>query len=325
MKARSLLVSFLFLSFTSCSSDEETVAPPPPPPVDGIPGFPSEPPRSEIKGSPEPEKTAEKLKKKIWVLPFKEHSNPPEGLQGVMLGEPVRRSLIKAFAENSKSNFLTDGSEDNIAVELPPVDAEPKEIAKLARQAGISGFLRGEVSDLKTIYGVPSAGFFKTQRVDLTMTVNYELFDSGSGRRVAQGYETQNYGETRSDIVGKTARIPDIDKKAADLGDKMSARMVVKLAPFSERLGWTGRVLRADATRIFVNAGRKSGVQIGEVLKVVENPTDILDPISGNFVGQAPGRMKGTVKLIQYFGQDGSIAILQSGGGILTGDRVELF
>jgi hypothetical protein len=42
-------------------------------------------------------------------------------------------------------------------------------------------------------------------------------------------------------------------------------------------------------------------------------------------VGQAPGRVKGTMKLIQFFGTDASVGVLQSGGGISSGDRVELF
>jgi hypothetical protein len=84
-------------------------------------------------------------------------------------------------------------------------------------------------------------------------------------------------------------------------------------------------VLRIDGTRIYLNSGRRTGILVGDVLKVIEHPREIVDPQSGDLVGEAPGRMKGTVKVIQYFGSDGAIAVLQSGGGIFPGDQVELF
>ena len=101
--------------------------------------------------------------------------------------------------------------------------------------------------------------------------------------------------------------------------------MIARLAPFASKLGWSGRILKTEGSRIYLNSGRRTGLQVGDVLKVIESPRDIFDPQSGKFVGQAPGRVKGTLKLIQYFGIDGAVAVLQSGGGILPGDRVELY
>ncbi len=80
-----------------------------------------------------------------------------------------------------------------------------------------------------------------------------------------------------------------------------------------------------NGDRIFLNVGRISGLQIGDILKVSEEGDEIFDPQTGNYVGKAPGRLKGTLEVVSYFGQDGAISIIHSGAGFRENDRVELY
>src|SRR5690606_25714789 len=82
-----------------------------------------------------------------------------------------------------------------------------------------------------------------------------------------------------------------------------------------EKLSWEGRVAMVAGERIFVNAGRLSGLQIGDILKVTEEGEDVYDPETGRFIGTAPGRLKGTIEVVTYFGKDGAIAVIHSGSG----------
>ena len=77
--------------------------------------------------------------------------------------------------------------------------------------------------------------------------------------------------------------------------------------------------------RIYLNAGRISGIQIGDILKVTEDGEDVYDPESGSLIGRVPGRLKGTVEVVSYFGKDGAIGIVHSGSGFHENDRVELY
>jgi hypothetical protein len=77
--------------------------------------------------------------------------------------------------------------------------------------------------------------------------------------------------------------------------------------------------------RIYLNAGQMTGLQVGDTLKVLDDGEEIFDPVSNQLIGQSPGRVKGTVKVIAYFGKDGSLCVLESGGGFREGDRVELY
>ena len=106
---------------------------------------------------------------------------------------------------------------------------------------------------------------------------------------------------------------------------KAFAATVPGLVKSIEKLDWEGRVALVNGDRLYLNAGRISGIQIGDILKVTEDGEEIFDPETGAFIGLAPGRMKGTIEVVSYFGKDGAIAVIHSGSGFKENDRVELY
>ena len=267
------------------------------------------------------------LKKRIWLLRFKEHPNPPAGLRDTKVAEILFEKMNATFSREHGA-FLAQSPDEEAAMASQGLDTlgDPKFVAKSLRGSDVSGFLQGEISVLESkVLGDDDEGIVKSKIIQFTLGVDYELYDSLTGRRIAKGSEKTSVSETRSDVLGRQAAIPELDRKLSELSVGLSEKIVRKVTPFSEKLSWSGRVLRIDGGRIYVNAGRRTGINIGDVLRVVEMSKDILDPSTGNLVGAAPGRMKGTVKVIQYFGFDAAIAVLQSGGGIQPDDRVELF
>ena len=77
--------------------------------------------------------------------------------------------------------------------------------------------------------------------------------------------------------------------------------------------------------KIYLNSGRDSGLNIGDILKVITEGQDIFDPETGALIGVSKGDVKGTLEVIDYFGPDGSISILHSGGSVTEGDFVQLY
>ena len=92
-----------------------------------------------------------------------------------------------------------------------------------------------------------------------------------------------------------------------------------------EKISWEGRIATIQGERIFINAGRLTGIQLGDILRVTEEGREIYDPASGELIGKVPGRMKGTVEIISYFGKDGAIGLIHSGSGFTENDRVDLY
>jgi len=268
------------------------------------------------------------LKKRVWVLPFLESGEPvkSKGLEKVNVTEVLQKELGTSLSEDRGPFLVTD--EDIAALREMSVDSgtPAPDVARLGRGSGVVGFLRGEIVSLEQIEKTAPEGLLKNRTLELKLTISYELFDASSARRITGGNLTESYAETRSDLFGSGDRsIPEPQLRLIELAQKMGPKVLAKVAPFAEKLGWEGRVLRTDSNRVYLNAGRRTGIQVGDVLKVVEASKEIVDPSSGSFIGQAPGRMKGTLKVIQHFGLDGSVAVLQSGGGVRPGDRVELY
>jgi hypothetical protein len=52
---------------------------------------------------------------------------------------------------------------------------------------------------------------------------------------------------------------------------------------------------------------------------------DIYDPGTGALIGKTKGTLKGTLEVIDYFGSDGAICVLHSGGAVQEGDIVTLY
>ena len=52
---------------------------------------------------------------------------------------------------------------------------------------------------------------------------------------------------------------------------------------------------------------------------------EVYDPETGALIGVSKGQLKGTLEIVDYFGPDGAIAILHSGGSVLEGDFVTLY
>ena len=82
---------------------------------------------------------------------------------------------------------------------------------------------------------------------------------------------------------------------------------------------------RIIGNKIYINAGRGSGLNVSDILKVITEGQEIFDPETGALIGVSKGEVKGTLEVIDYFGPDGAIAILHSGGSVHEGDFVQLY
>ena len=101
--------------------------------------------------------------------------------------------------------------------------------------------------------------------------------------------------------------------------------MILSITKSIDKINWAGRVALVSGDRIYLNAGRLTGINIGDILRVTDDGEDIYDPNTGVLLGKAPGRMKGTLEVVSYFGKDGCITVVHSGSGFKENDKVEMY
>ena len=157
--------------------------------------------------------------------------------------------------------------------------------------------------------------------------VEIRIHDVNSGRQIYH----DNIKSTAEDNVHRFFSIDGKDKLAyrrelLRYGIKAAVRKSIpRIVKISSSLNWTGKIAKITGSKIYINAGRESGINIGDILRVMTEGDDIFDPDTGALIGKAKGQVKGTLEIIEYFSTNGSIAVLHSGGAVVEGDIVQLY
>ncbi|MCT4642702.1 MAG: hypothetical protein N4A33_10450 [Bacteriovoracaceae bacterium] len=200
-------------------------------------------------------------------------------------------------------------------------------LAKKAKVAGVNLILFGRVIDARVRQKTDEIGFVRKTDSYAITKLEVRLFDVHANKEIYTG--TMNgdirdrankfFMEQRSEKIKDRREILRYSIRVA------ARRFVPPLLGVASKLDWTGRVAKIIGQQIYINAGRASGVFVGDILKVLTIGTEVYDPESGALIGVTKGEVKGTLEVIDFIGVDGSIAILHSGGSVTEGDFVQLY
>lgn len=253
------------------------------------------------------------------------------------LDENLNRS--EKASEVAREAFLRElgRSGQFVIVSLSDFPGDPKEflkegreydLARLSRVAaplGVTAVIEGKLLDLKARKLGDAVGIFREEKALVESQVRLRVAAGRSGREIFNQTATAKE-EAVATQVGRRSRISAEDPL---LIRESTRRAYLSLLPnviqAIDKLSWEGRVAMVSGEKIYINAGRLSGIQVGDILKVSEEGTEIFDPETGRFIGTAPGRMKGTLEVISYFGKDGAVSIIHSGNGFKENDLVQLY
>ncbi len=103
--------------------------------------------------------------------------------------------------------------------------------------------------------------------------------------------------------------------------DQLSAAILKKAVDYE----WNARVLSVEDGRVRINAGRRSGLKEGDLLRVFKSTgEEIYHPATKLFVGLDLGEPKGKVRVTDFFGADAAIAKITEGSGFAPNDLIRL-
>ncbi len=185
--------------------------------------------------------------------------------------------------------------------------AEPATAAKVGRMLGVQAIVTGSITD----FGQKEEGMDtivyqrRTQVADATVDVRIvdvstgEVLVADSGRGRAETTITGSMG-----LGGRTS----YDSTLA--GEALRAAIFKFTKNIVDRMGtvpWSARVAQVDAGRIYIDAGRATGLPLGSELEVMRPGKEIISPTTGRSMGETTTRV-GTVKVVEYFGDDGAVA-----------------
>lgn len=264
-------------------------------------------------------------RKRLMILPFLDDSEKrPQELR-----DRARNAFIMDL-NRSGDVIAIDSKELNLDLNKLMSGGQYKlqEIAKTAQAMGVNAVLEGKVLDIRIKRSADSVGIVRQMATTFEVVAQVRVVTGRAGKEVFNTVKTVTV-EDRGTRVGERV---ETDKFLANNPEMIEVIVKDAFLDFTpqvlgslEKVSWEGRIAAINGDRIYLNVGRVSGLQVGDLLKVIEEGDDVYDPESGTHIGRVPGRLKGTLEVISYFGNDGAISIIHSGSGFRENDRVELY
>ena len=143
-------------------------------------------------------------------------------------------------------------------------------------------------------------------------------------------------GEIREGVTGQALSLLSAKGTQTGSGSQEALARVEALKQASDQLSsailkkaveyeWSARVLSIEDGRVRINAGRRSGLQEGDLLRVFKSDgQEIYHPATKLFVGLDLGDSKGKVRVTDFFGADAAIAKITEGSGFAPNDLLKL-
>ncbi len=265
------------------------------------------------------------IKKKIALLSFYNESPMGGDDLAVTATEEFRREISKS------REFLIDPEAEKIFGTSKEIYAgggvKLVQLARKAKNSGVNLVVFGRVKEARVRQKSDEIGFVRKVKslaetyVEIKVydvLANKELFSETVDGNISDDNMRFYQAESEDNLAYRQELLRYSVKVAV-------RKFIPRVSKVGSRLDWMGRVAKIIGTRIYINAGRTSGINIGDILKVITEGQEVYDPESGAMIGMSPGEVKGTLEVVDYFGDDGAVCILHSGGSVTEGDFVQLY
>lgn len=269
------------------------------------------------------------LKKRVVILPFLDKNNSRDlnvlkNAREAFINSLNATDELIALDSSVLKLDLSKYIKDNIY--------DLKAIAKESQTVGISCILEGRIIDMRfkdeDMSKVDNSSSLKSRPVNFEVVVQARMINIRSEQELFNTVKTVSIDEENSTIpenitsenfFNRNNELTELLIKDAFLD--FNSKLVESL----KYIIWEGRIAALQGDRIYINVGQISGVQVGDILKVVDDGNEIYDTELGYHLGKVPGKAKGTLEVVGFFGQDGAVSVIHSGAGFKENDRIELY
>jgi hypothetical protein len=88
-------------------------------------------------------------------------------------------------------------------------------------------------------------------------------------------------------------------------------------------LDWTTTLAKIEGDHLYINAGKLSGLRIGDTLEIFEPGKEIIHPTTKFSLGWTTGKSKGAIQVTELFGVDAAVGKVVQGQGFDLNDVVK--
>lgn len=234
------------------------------------------------------------------------------------LSQKFRRQL-----ELESDLVLIDAAQAKLPLEAKKLNAD---WFKIAQKMGVMLVVEPSILSMEVKGKTDPVGVIRRSQTELNLKVQLKLHQTRSQSLLMDRIKTNLVEDSRIRVGPGSSEqliVQNPEVVAQRLSESFSDYLP-DLQGVIRQLTWEGRIALIQGDRVYLNVGQLTGIKPGDLLKVSDLGDEVYDPQSGRFIGRSPGRVKGVIEVISFFGEDGSIAVMNSGSGFRENDRVEL-
>jgi curli biogenesis system outer membrane secretion channel CsgG len=202
----------------------------------------------------------------------------------------------------------------------------PDTAAKMGEVMGLNAIVTGAV----TAYSEAEEGsdfiVGKSKKQIARVTVDYRIVDTSTGVQILADSGAGIYEKKVTTVLGAGSKSSyDSDLRDGALRDALNKAMVNMMKQLGTRK-WAGRIAKVSGKSLYINAGQKSGLNVGDKLDVFRKGEDIIDPDTRMKLGSTEDLIGNAMVIKNDLGDqaDLSVANATSGMGFKNGDIVKL-
>jgi len=201
----------------------------------------------------------------------------------------------------------------------------PDTAAKMGQILGLNAIVTGAI----TAYSEAEEGsdfiIGKSKKQIARVTVDYRVVDTTTGVQLLADSGAGIYDKKVTTVLGAGGKASyDTDLRDGALRDALTKAMVNMMNQL-ESQPWKGKIAKVSGQQLYINAGKKTGLKVGDKLDVYRVGEDILDPDTHIKLGTTEDRVGQVIIQRNDLGDkaDMSLAITTSGSGFKQGDVVK--
>jgi len=241
------------------------------------------------------------------------------------LGGAVQDILTTELARTGKFIMVTRQDLNTILDEQDLAKSgviKPGTGAKSGEVLGVNAIVTGVVSQfgVKQKSATYLLGASKTQTAEATVDVR--VVDATTGRIIYAESGTGVHETSSTEVLGIGGRTGYDETMEGKALRAAISKFIDNLVQRMETIPWTGKIASVEGGEVTVNAGRKTGLRIGDRLQVFGEGREVIDPDTKVSLGRRPGMHKGEIEIVDFFGEDASIGKVVAGRGFAVNDIV---
>jgi len=255
------------------------------------------------------------FKRKVAILDFENKTTYKE--------EKIGEAVAKKLSDKLESSQRIVAVDRTVVSEMLRREGfkfetltEPSVMKQAHQSLGIQAFTFGTVHDLSLLSQKVSETS-EEEATSATLKLEIRLMDASTGNLLktfigrSPIFGTKETGEnSKSKAVLKA-----IDLGLEDILDGFLRQL--------DLLEWTTTVARVEGDGLYLNAGKSSGLRIGDTLEVFEPGKEIIHPVTNFSLGWTTGQLKGVIRVTDLFGVDAAIGKVVQGQGFNPNDVVK--